>query len=455
MKLPDQTAVISNKLEDFLTIVSHNEGKEIELHVYNLLSRNTRIVILIPNKKWVNADSLLGIMIRYEEYSSAPERVFRIVAVSPSSPAELAGFIAEEDFLLGSPQTIYSDLSELSTYLELTQGSAIKSLEVALYNAKTKSIRSTLIIPNKNWGGSGLLGCEFGMGYLNVLPKVVVDELQVLLEYTISPEQGLISTNLTCSNGSISKQTSQLDSSLKKGLDMHNIETNHSENISTGLESVELERKNRRSSSIDPKRLTHQKKKAANDALEFYLPIEDLTTREIPHYKEELWQERPRIIFSNRLIRSVDYKSNAEGEENKIDAGKNFESQQSTSEKHSPNQIFSLEEKELAQQISKGIDHEIVEFTFKGIKRFRNQYDPNQRMPFTLAERNTENETILSILSRPKDKQRDRSPSYDEKRLSVIKVVRYTFFSKKLNGEYLIKSTQLFENEKILKLDCE
>jgi len=138
-----------------------------------MLYRKTRVIKIFPSRKWENSDSLLGALVRYEEYATAHERVLRISEVYPNSPAALSGMQPRVDYILGTPQYLYTDLNELANFIEMTQEKeTVKSLEIYLFSSQTNSVRSTLILPNRNWGGKGLLGCEFGLGILNYLPQL-------------------------------------------------------------------------------------------------------------------------------------------------------------------------------------------------------------------------------------------------------------------------------------------
>lgn len=43
-------------------------------------------------------------------------------------------------------------------------------LRLYVYNSNTDSCRDVTLIPNLSWGGSGMLGCEIGFGYLHRIP---------------------------------------------------------------------------------------------------------------------------------------------------------------------------------------------------------------------------------------------------------------------------------------------
>ncbi len=90
--------------------------------------------------------------------------------VMKNSPAEAAGLIPEDDYLLGIMNFGYSDLDDLCSFLDLLPECEIKTIELFVYNKKTQKIRYAFMTPNKDWGGGGHLGIEFGTGYLNRMP---------------------------------------------------------------------------------------------------------------------------------------------------------------------------------------------------------------------------------------------------------------------------------------------
>ena len=428
----DQEMIVPNKLEELLAILGKSEGKEIELQIFNLLSRKTRSVTLVPNKNWENADSLLGVLIRYEDYTTAPDRVFRIVAVSPDSPAALAGFIPEEDFLLGSSQTLYNDLAELSTYLELTQGSAIKSLEIVLYNAKAKTLRSTFITPRKNWGGPGLLGCEFGMGYLNILPVVDENELQLLTNSATSSP--------VMSNGIIRIPTITPEKYL----------LTHSESRLISADDLSGEIANQRMKQLKSTKPVAHKPIANHPAIDVHLPKEHMVARRISEDTYAHWKERPERVISEPVLHRV----HSNQEESKTTASTVETPNNATIKRTNIRSHTTIADEILTKPEIKPVEFEPIEMRFKGYKRFRHETDTNQRMPFVIARAN-ENEKLLSVIDQTGARRRQNSLVADEKNPQMIKVVQYTFFSKKLNHDYVIKSVQLFDLEKILKLDPE
>ena len=71
----------------FSEFLAMKEDIEITLVVYNLISRKNRVVAITPNKQWENADSLLGITIRFEDYLESHNNVLFVQDVYDQSPA--------------------------------------------------------------------------------------------------------------------------------------------------------------------------------------------------------------------------------------------------------------------------------------------------------------------------------------------------------------------------------
>eukprot|EP01017_Pseudomicrothorax_dubius_P026035 TRINITY_DN2873_c0_g1_i4.p1 TRINITY_DN2873_c0_g1~~TRINITY_DN2873_c0_g1_i4.p1 ORF type:complete len:394 (-),score=105.09 TRINITY_DN2873_c0_g1_i4:32-1213(-) len=199
----DASEIVAKKL-DFFAVLSRSEDKEIMLKVYNIRSRLIRELKVTPNKGWPSADSLLGTMIRLENLEVAYEATMRVLNVQPGSPAAQAGLVADEDYLLGIMQSIYSNLNELIGFIEyLQKNAANKSIELCLFNIRTKAFRFAIVHPAKGWGGKGLLGCEFGTGLLHRLPllrEALTEENGGLLAET--SKASLEETHVTANEGS-------------------------------------------------------------------------------------------------------------------------------------------------------------------------------------------------------------------------------------------------------------
>jgi len=149
----------------FSEIVKQHEDKELPLNIYNVITRDTRSLVIVPNKNWGEKKSLLGAIIRYENYTDAHMNVVRIMEITPASPAHQAGLIPFNDFVLGTKAKSFESIQDFSNCVEDK-----KSLTLFVYNKHTDVIREVTILPDKEWGGNGMLGCDIAFGVLNQLP---------------------------------------------------------------------------------------------------------------------------------------------------------------------------------------------------------------------------------------------------------------------------------------------
>lgn len=133
--------------------------------VYNTRTKKTREVEIAPSTSW-GGNGLLGVSIKHSSFDRAEERVWHVVEVEPGSPAHQAGFISNEDYVIGS-DSILQENDDLYNLVEAHEG---KSLKLFVYNIKTDNCRDVICHPNSKWGGKGYLGCEFGHGLLHRIP---------------------------------------------------------------------------------------------------------------------------------------------------------------------------------------------------------------------------------------------------------------------------------------------
>ena len=98
-------------------MVNNHEGKELFLTLYNMRLRNIRKVPIVPNKNWINSDSLLGVMLRYENYEIAHEYTYKILSVFKNSPSEKAGLQENIDYVIGLLNFKNEDLNDMINHI--------------------------------------------------------------------------------------------------------------------------------------------------------------------------------------------------------------------------------------------------------------------------------------------------------------------------------------------------
>lgn len=164
-------------LNYFFKIVSENQNKLIGMTIFNIYFQKQREIQITPTRNWPNSESLLGIFVRKEEFTSALSRTFKVLKVLENSPAASSGLIELEDYVLGLSYFKYRNVSEFKNILNspVPLDSQENLKEVCVFNNKSRKIRFVVLKPKKEWGGHGILGCEFGYGSVNNLQAGLED----------------------------------------------------------------------------------------------------------------------------------------------------------------------------------------------------------------------------------------------------------------------------------------
>ncbi|KAF8744674.1 GRASP55/65 PDZ-like domain, partial [Rhizoctonia solani] len=157
-------------------VIEGREGRELELIVWSSKVSQMRVVKLTPTRKWSSAlppppdakPSLLGLSMRLCNPEQALENVWHILDVHEGSPAESAGLVPYGDYIIGFSGGV---LERESDFYELVEEHVDKPLRVYVYSFDFDNLREVVLVPNRMWGGQGLLGCGVGYGLLHRIPK--------------------------------------------------------------------------------------------------------------------------------------------------------------------------------------------------------------------------------------------------------------------------------------------
>ncbi len=87
--------------------------------------------------------------------------------VFDKSPAQKAGLIPHEDYLLGTHDIILKTMDDLHYLIRKYDN---QTALVQVYNTFNKNVREVKLFLKEDWGGEGRLGCDVGHGYLHRLP---------------------------------------------------------------------------------------------------------------------------------------------------------------------------------------------------------------------------------------------------------------------------------------------
>ncbi|KAG1774865.1 GRASP55/65 PDZ-like domain-containing protein [Suillus placidus] len=169
-------------------IVEEHEEKTLNLLVWNSKTRTTRVVPIVPSRAWALAQqasipqddvenspqpSLLGLSMRMCEFEHATNNVWHVLEVLEGSPAESAGLVPYGDWIIGWSGGI---LTAENDFYDVVEAHVDKPLRVYVYSYDFDNLREVVLVPNRHWGGEGLLGCVFGFGLLHRIPSQTADE---------------------------------------------------------------------------------------------------------------------------------------------------------------------------------------------------------------------------------------------------------------------------------------
>ncbi|KAG1745858.1 GRASP55/65 PDZ-like domain-containing protein [Suillus paluster] len=168
-------------------IVEEHEEKTLNLLVWNSKTRTTRVVPIVPSRAWALAQqasipqddtenslqpSLLGLSMRMCEFDNATNNVWHVLDVLEGSPAESAGLVPYGDWIIGWTGGI---LTAENDFYDIVEAHVDKPLRVYVYSYDFDNLREVVLVPNRHWGGEGLLGCIFGFGLLHRIPSQTAD----------------------------------------------------------------------------------------------------------------------------------------------------------------------------------------------------------------------------------------------------------------------------------------
>lgn len=164
--------------------LEEREGSQVSLDVWNSKRQQLRQVLIVPSRQWSShpstssisgtssepaaQPSLLGLSLRLCNPSQALSHVWHVLEILEGSPAESAGLVPFGDFVIGWPGGV---LQAEGDFYELVEAHTDRALRLYVYNSDYDHTREVIIVPNREWGGEGLLGCGVGYGLLHRIPK--------------------------------------------------------------------------------------------------------------------------------------------------------------------------------------------------------------------------------------------------------------------------------------------
>ncbi|KAF2072914.1 hypothetical protein CYY_005771 [Polysphondylium violaceum] len=206
--------VFEKEDQRFSEIFRNNIDKNVHLIVYNIKTDTTREVVITPSTTW-GGQGLAGISIRYSSWEKTLETVWHVVDVYLNSPAHDAALETRTDFIVGTPDIIFNEQEDFFT---LINNNMYRPIQLYVYSTLTENVRLVNITPNKNWGGSGSLGCDIGYGLLHRIPTKQIQTSQMIspsmerLKISNSPStQPIANNSLTTPSTNISSPSPNVD----------------------------------------------------------------------------------------------------------------------------------------------------------------------------------------------------------------------------------------------------
>ncbi|KAF3902630.1 hypothetical protein ABW21_db0209712 [Orbilia brochopaga] len=149
----------------------HNcAGRSVSLNVWSAKGQTLRTVVVpLP----ADDPTPLGVSLKWTGLA-ASEDVWHVLNISAGSPAEMAGLFPYNDYIIGTPLGVVRGESGLG---ELVEDHIDRPLPLYVYNHEFNVTREVTILPRKNWGGDGALGCVLGYGALHRLPAPLDEPL--------------------------------------------------------------------------------------------------------------------------------------------------------------------------------------------------------------------------------------------------------------------------------------
>ena len=108
--------------------------------------------------------------------------VLRVNKVHAGGPADECGLQAESDFILAAKASesdarkpAHFGLTEFHTVQSFAAYVADRepkqrSIILCVYSSEMEKVRDVQILPNRHWGGQGMLGCDVAQGFLHPVP---------------------------------------------------------------------------------------------------------------------------------------------------------------------------------------------------------------------------------------------------------------------------------------------
>eukprot|EP00826_Nyctotherus_ovalis_P055660 TRINITY_DN7412_c0_g1_i4.p1 TRINITY_DN7412_c0_g1~~TRINITY_DN7412_c0_g1_i4.p1 ORF type:complete len:281 (+),score=44.18 TRINITY_DN7412_c0_g1_i4:42-845(+) len=164
MVIPEGNDCFSNA-KNFAALVAKSEGKEFPLNLYNLADQELRQSTIVP-RKW-EGRGLLGADFVLEQFNEDFSPALRVLNIYATSPLDKAGVKPYTDYILGTKRQTFQSISDFDSFIKCSHKTPIV---LQIYSSQAETVREAIVIPDKDWGGVGMLGGDITFGALNAIP---------------------------------------------------------------------------------------------------------------------------------------------------------------------------------------------------------------------------------------------------------------------------------------------
>ncbi|KAK9368384.1 GRASP55/65 PDZ-like domain-containing protein [Lipomyces kononenkoae] len=150
----------------FTQEIQNCAGRSVKFAVFSAKGQVLR-EILIPLPSSLGNQAQLGLSLQWAPLALS-DVTFHVLDVQEHSPAYTAGLQADSDYIIGIEG--YQLLREHALG-DILDENMNKELNLQVYNRDYNTVRLATIVPDRSWGGEGVLGCGIGFGFLHRLPE--------------------------------------------------------------------------------------------------------------------------------------------------------------------------------------------------------------------------------------------------------------------------------------------
>lgn len=147
--------------------VAGSVDKPMLLEVYNVKTRRQRLVQMTPSRAW-GGDGLLGLQVHHDALGDDADAVLHVMEVEAGSPAAQYGFVANDDYLLGTMDGPFKSVDEFVDFC--TNATVGETVLLFLLSTASDAVRAVVIVWDETLTAHGL-GVTLASGHIHTMPN--------------------------------------------------------------------------------------------------------------------------------------------------------------------------------------------------------------------------------------------------------------------------------------------